>query len=161
MAVVRLKLLLWGALACSLALLAGCGEDIDDIREQGELIILTRNAPTTYYEGREGLEGPEYELAAAFAAHMGVEPKFVVLDTVAEILEAISEGRGHVAAAGLTITEEREKSFEFGPPYKEIRQGTRLPYRRPPSQDGGRSRGRAHRGHCQEQLSGNPGAVVP
>jgi len=109
-------------LACSIAVLAGCGEDIDDIREQGELIVLTRNAPTTYYEGREGLEGPEYELAAAFAAHIGVEPKFVILDTVAEILEAISEGHGHVAAAGLTVTEEREKSFEFGPPYKKIRQ---------------------------------------
>ena len=122
MAAVRLKLLRGVALACCLAALAGCGDDLDDIREQGELVVLTRNAPTTYYEGREGLEGPEYEMAVAFAQHLGVKPSFVVLDTVAEILEAVSVGRGHVAAAGLTVTEEREKTFRFGPPYKEIRQ---------------------------------------
>lgn len=122
MAAIRLSPLRAVAFACSLALLAGCGEDIDDIRDQGELIILTLNGATTYYEGREGLEGPEYDMAAAFAAHLGVEPKFVVLDTVAEILEAMSDERGHVAAAGLTVTEDRQKTFRFGPPYMEIRQ---------------------------------------
>ncbi len=125
MAVIRRKPLRAAALACCVAVLAGCDDgldDIDDIRAQGELIVLTRNAGTTYYEGRDGWEGPEYELAAAFAEHLGVEPTFVVLDTVAEILDAVSEGRGHIAAAGLTITEERAKTFRFGPPYKEIRQ---------------------------------------
>lgn len=122
MSVVAPNLLRAAALACSVAVLGGCDDDIDDIREQGALIFLTRNAATTYYEGRDGLEGPEYDMASAFAAHLGVEPKFLVLDTVAEILEAVSDGRGHVAAAGLTITEEREKSFHFGPPYTEVRQ---------------------------------------
>jgi membrane-bound lytic murein transglycosylase F len=118
----RPKLLREVALACSLAALAGCDDDIDAIRAQGELIVLTRNAPTTYYEGREGLEGPEQEMAAAFAAHLGVKPRFLVLDTVAEILDAVSGGEGHVAAAGLTVTEQRQRTFHFGPPYKEIRQ---------------------------------------
>ncbi len=122
MSAVGPKLLRAAALACCVAVLGGCDDDIDDIREQGALIFLTRNAATTYYEGRDGLEGPEYDMAVAFAAHLGVEPKFLVLDTVAEILEAVSDGRGHVAAAGLTITEERGKAFRFGPPYKEVRQ---------------------------------------
>lgn len=110
------------AVTWCLAVLAGCGEDMDDIRESGELIVLTRNAPTTYYEGRDELEGPEYEMAKAFAEHLGVTPRFIVLDTVTEILEALSEGRGHIAAAGLTMTEKRDNHFHFGPPYKEIHQ---------------------------------------
>lgn len=122
MATVRPKLLREVALACSLAALAGCDDDIESIVDQGELVVLTRNAATTYYEGREGLEGPEYEMAVAVAADLGVKPRFLVLDTVAEILDAVSGGQGHVAAAGLTVTEEREKTFHFGPPYKEIRQ---------------------------------------
>ena len=44
-----------------------------DIEESGKLIIITRNAPTTYYKDRDGLmAGVEYEMATSFAAWLGV-----------------------------------------------------------------------------------------
>lgn len=92
------------------------------IAERGEIVVLTRNAPTTYYEGPHGLKGYEYELATAFARSLGVDARFVVLNSVAEILQDLEEGRGDFAAAGLTRTEARAKRFLFGPPYHTIRQ---------------------------------------
>ncbi len=87
----------------------------------GELIILTRNAPTTYYEGRdETSEGFEHDLATAFAQHLGLKPRFVVLDSTAAILQAIEANQGHIAAAGLTRTAEREARYQFGPSYLDV-----------------------------------------
>lgn len=95
---------------------------LDAIRRQGELVILTRNAPTIYYEGREGLEGPEHDLATSFAEFLGVKPRFKVYYSVAEILAGVRAEEGHLAAAALTRTEQRERKFIFGPDYQTVRQ---------------------------------------
>ena len=92
------------------------------LMEGGKLKILTRNAPTTYYQGREELEGIEYELAKSFAGSMGLEPEFIIKDTTSEILEAIAANEGHIAAAGLSRTPEREAWLHFGPSYQRVRQ---------------------------------------
>jgi len=103
------------------------------LREGGELVILTRNAPTTYYEGRDGITGFEYELATAFAESLGLTPRFEILETTADIFAAIEAGEGHIAAAGLTRTPTRQARFQFGPPYLKVAQkvvcgrGIRLP----------------------------------
>ncbi len=124
----------WAALATAVcflaAITAGCGRNektheltaIERIQRSGKLVVLTRNAPTTYYQGKEELEGFEYELAASFAGYLGVTPEFKTLDTTSEILEAISAGQGHIAAAGLTRTTEREAYYIFGPDYQSVRQ---------------------------------------
>ncbi len=95
---------------------------VQQIKDSGYLVILTRNAPTTYYQGREETEGFEYELASAFAAYLGVKPVFRTMDSTADILEAIEAGEGHIAAAGLTRTPEREARYIFGPDYQMVRQ---------------------------------------
>lgn len=95
---------------------------LEAIRKQGTLIVLTRNAPTTYYEGRHGLEGLEYDMATAFAKHLGVEPKFKVMDTVADILAGLTRGEGDIAAAGLTRTPGRELAYLAGPTYQIVEQ---------------------------------------
>ncbi len=56
------------------------------IRSNGKLIVLTRNAPTTYYEGADGPRGFEFDLVSAFADHLGVKIELKVLDSIAEIL---------------------------------------------------------------------------
>ena len=95
---------------------------IDKIRERGELVVLTRNAPTTYYEERDGLAGIEYEMAVDFANYLGVQPRFEVLDSVSAIFDALREGKGDMAAAGLTRTAERNRSYRFGPSYQKVEQ---------------------------------------
>ncbi|RAP57714.1 membrane-bound lytic murein transglycosylase MltF [Oleiagrimonas sp. MCCC 1A03011] len=110
-----------------LALLcAGCGPTpgrLSDIRERGTLIVLTRNAPTTYYIGRNDRpQGTEYELVKDFAHSLGVKPKFVFKNSIAELLKALDDGEGDMIAAGLTRTPLRHRRFEFGPDYQQVTQ---------------------------------------
>ena len=106
---------------------------LDLIQEEGELVVLTRNSPTTYYEGPEGFAGLEYELVQLFAEELGVKARFIVPDSFAEILPRISRKEAHLAAAGLTVTRSRESMVRFGSSYQEITQqliylrGTRRP----------------------------------
>ena len=108
--------------------------DPNAIREAGELIVLTRNAPTTWYYDRDGEPaGLEYDLATAFAAHLGVPVRFEFRDSIGSILEALARGEAHFAAAGLTGTDGRQEHFLLGPPYQAVQQqvvcrrGVRLP----------------------------------
>ncbi len=101
----------------------GYGHVLDGIRARGIIVVLTRNAPTTFYFDQRGERaGYEYDLVEDFAATLGVETHYVVLDTVTDILEAMRAGEGDIAAAGLTRTEEREALYRFGPAYKDVRQ---------------------------------------
>jgi membrane-bound lytic murein transglycosylase F len=66
--------------------------------------------------------GFEHDLITAFAASLGVDVEFKMLPSVAAILEAIGRGEGHITAAGLTRTPQREKTFLFGPDYHTVQQ---------------------------------------
>jgi membrane-bound lytic murein transglycosylase F len=99
------------------------GRSLEEIKKSGKLRVVTRNAPTTYYIDRTGKQaGPEYDLISAFAASISVEPEFIVKQTIDEILKSFENGEADIAAAGLTITEERRKRYLFAPPYQEITQ---------------------------------------
>lgn len=88
-----------------------------------DLKVLTRNAPTTLYEGRDGPAGPEYDLIMSFANYHQRTVEFVVKSSIQEILEAVNNGEADIAAAGLTRTEEREsRGIKFGPDYFEVQQ---------------------------------------
>ncbi len=94
---------------------------LEAIKASGRLVVLTRNAPTTWYIGRDDEPaGPEHDLAESFAAWLGVETEYAIEDTVGDILEAINRGEADLAAAGLTITRDRRRWFRFGPPYQEV-----------------------------------------
>lgn len=97
--------------------------DLEAIRASGELVVLTRNAPTTWYVDRDGEPaGPEHDLVESFAGQLGVEVRWALVPTVADALAGIKAGEGDLAAAGLTITEERRQDFRFGPAYQQVTQ---------------------------------------
>ncbi|HSS63009.1 MAG TPA: membrane-bound lytic murein transglycosylase MltF [Gammaproteobacteria bacterium] len=98
------------------------GGTLEEIRRTGELVVLTRYGSTTFYESRDGLDGYEYALTQEFAESLGVKVRYEILDSIPEVLEAIASGRGHLAAAALTRTEEREQAHVFGPDYKTVQQ---------------------------------------
>ncbi len=106
----------------SVLLLSGCIQKtrLEKIKERGELRVVTLNSPTTYYEYRDEPAGFEYELVCAFAKHLGVKPLFIIKDTISQVLEAIESGEADIAAAGLTLTPERQKRFLFSRPYYEV-----------------------------------------
>jgi len=95
---------------------------LERIQSSGKLRVLTRNAGTTYYEGPHGPDGLEYQLLRRFAKRLGVKLVISVPDNLNDIMEQISTGDADIAAAGLTVTKEREKQVRFSPPYQTINQ---------------------------------------
>jgi len=93
---------------------------LEQVKHEGVLRVLTREDPTTYYEGPNGYTGLEYDLINLFAKHLGVKAHFVIPDTFDNILQQISQGKADIAAAGLTVTEQRQKTIRFAPSYQTI-----------------------------------------
>jgi membrane-bound lytic murein transglycosylase F len=102
---------------------------IDQIKTLGELRVVTRTAPLVFYRGPdEAPQGPEYELAQRFADQLGVRLKIMPMRTYAEIYNALTTGRAHLAAAGLKVPGEDIPGIEFGPAYQIVHE--HLIYRR-------------------------------
>jgi len=93
---------------------------LDFVRFRGTLKVLTRIDPTTYYKDTEGFTGLEYDLVTLFAKRLGVKVKFIVPDTFEDLLNQIAAGKADIAAASLTITEQRRKHMRFTMPYHQI-----------------------------------------
>ena len=92
------------------------------IQTSGKLTVITFNGPTTYFEGNQGPSGFEYELTSAFAEHLDVELDIRVADQFDMIMPAIQAAHVDMAAAGLSITDERKKQVAFSSPYQTIKQ---------------------------------------
>jgi membrane-bound lytic murein transglycosylase F len=105
------------------------------IREGGELILITRNTPTTYYLDKGKPAGFEYDLAKAFADFVGVQLRVELAPSFKDIFTTIKARNAHIAGANLTVTPQRLEQFAFSPPYLEtesafiyrIKQGRQAP----------------------------------
>jgi len=118
-------------LSLAFTLLIACNDaqpHLEEIRESGELRVLTRYSPTTYYVKAEELAGFEYELAQRFAEYLNVHLKIIVPENLGSMLDLIINGKADIAAAGLTVTPARQDTIRFGPTYQEVTQ--QLVYRR-------------------------------
>jgi len=106
---------------------------LDRVQDGAVLKVLTRNSATTYYEGPHGPAGLEYDLVAGFAEYLGVKLKLETPETLSQVLGKIQAGKADMAAAGLTVTDERKVRLNFGTSYQQItpqlvyRVGTRPP----------------------------------
>jgi membrane-bound lytic murein transglycosylase F len=94
---------------------------LEQVQSQGKLVVLSRNGPATYYEDANGYTGPEYVLASAFAKHLGVKLEVVEEENLSRLIDVVGE-KGHLAAAGLTITPKRQRSVVFSKPYMKVTQ---------------------------------------
>ncbi|MGX5173546.1 membrane-bound lytic murein transglycosylase MltF [Aliikangiella sp. IMCC44653] len=130
---------------------------LDKIKQRGKILVVTRNSPTTYYESATGFAGIEYELVEQFAQKLNVKVEWVINDNLKEIVELVDQGKVDFAAAGLTVTPEREKNLQFAPAYQQItsklvfKQGNKWP--RNVSQLDGELRVLAHSSFAQELLN--------
>lgn len=75
---------------------------LETIRERELLSVHTRNTPTTFYEGREGPTGFEYELMRRFAGRLGVSLTLRADHHIESALAAVRE-QGDMAAAALPL----------------------------------------------------------
>jgi membrane-bound lytic murein transglycosylase F len=96
---------------------------LQQIKESGKLVVLTRNAPTSLFIDRDGNQsGPEYDLVESFATSLDVEVEYVIRNSIKEIIDGVENAQGDLAAAGLTITDQRQELFLFGPAYQDVTQ---------------------------------------
>lgn len=65
--------------------------------------VFTRNTPTTYYEGRHGPTGFEYDLVRRFADSLGVSLSVDTVGNIGDVLGAVRDGRADLGAATLTL----------------------------------------------------------
>lgn len=96
---------------------------LQQIQARGELRVVTRHSPTTYYENSRGEGvGLEYDLVRAFAEELGVTPKFIIANSTEEVLRMVASREVDFAAAGLTIHSDYSAPVRFSTSYQSINQ---------------------------------------
>lgn len=105
-----------------LPLLAGCEQQdsLAQIRARGELVVVSRNSPTTYYLDKNGATGFEYALAAMLAEALQVELRMETTYNLQDIFSKLRRHDANIAAAGLTLTEERAAVYPHSIPYSKL-----------------------------------------
>jgi membrane-bound lytic murein transglycosylase F len=93
---------------------------LDQVLELGELRVVTRDTPTSYFVGPEGPAGPEFDLVQGFANALGVDLVIETVDSVSEIVPHLARGQSHMAAAGLSMTASRREFLNFGHAYNSV-----------------------------------------
>ncbi|WP_376770986.1 membrane-bound lytic murein transglycosylase MltF [Marinobacter arenosus] len=83
---------------------AGCSRPstLQEVLAEDVLHVITREAPSIYYEGRDGATGYDYELAKLFAEELGVELRVRVANDNTEVLSVLSRNFAHIGLAGLS-----------------------------------------------------------
>jgi len=103
-------------------------DTLEEVLESGQLRVVTRVGPTTYYRGPFGNEGPEYELVEGFRDFLErkynrpLQIDYQLADGLHGLFSQLNTGNAHIAAAGLTITPDRERYVRFGPDYQQVSQ---------------------------------------
>ena len=106
------------ALAFAFLPAAAMAQSLEEIRERGTLLIgLEGTYPPFNYQDASGeLVGFEVDLANALAEKLGVEPEFQPTKWDG-LLAALQSSRLDVVINQVTVTEERQQTFDFTDPY--------------------------------------------
>lgn len=95
---------------------------LEQIQAQGELHVVTRHSPTTYFLHADGTpRGVEYELVHWFAQELGVKLKLTVVDDITQVLPLVVEGKVHFAAAGLAVNTQHQTTIHYAARYQTLR----------------------------------------
>ena len=107
------------ALTLSLSLLLGCLEssELTPVEAGQELVVVTRNTPTTYFFDGDRASGFDYSLVKRFAQQHGMTLRIKVAFSLPELFDMLEQGEAHIAAAGLSKSLERDTRFHASLPY--------------------------------------------
>ena len=78
------------------------GFSLEDIQENGELIMLTVNGPTTYYDYHNHGMGLQYLLCEKFAQQIGVSLRMEECKDTTEMIQKLTKGEGDIIAVPLS-----------------------------------------------------------
>ena len=91
--------------------------DLSDIQKKGELIILTENSSTSYFNYRGKIMGFEYEILKDFASSLNLKLKVKVVNDSKKFNQMLNEKKGDIIACNYTITKNRSNILSFSKPY--------------------------------------------
>ena len=95
-------------------------EIFQQVLDRGELNIGFRLGPLIYYERDDLAGGLDYYLLKSFADSYGLQLRHRVVDEIPQMLAEVQRGEIDIAAANLTITEQRKRNINFSLPYLEV-----------------------------------------
>jgi membrane-bound lytic murein transglycosylase F len=90
------------------------------ILDEGVLKVGSIYGRTTYYYGATSAEGFEYELAKGFADYLGVKLEVYPYYDFGEVVGQLDGNQIDLIAASITMTEQRQKRYKFGPAYQNL-----------------------------------------
>jgi len=97
-------------------------DDLDGIRQRGELRVLAERGPASYFVHGGEERGFEYELMKRFADRAGLDLKFVVPPARSDLVPWLLQGKGDVIASGFAVTPTRAGEVAFTRPYVNAQQ---------------------------------------
>lgn len=111
------------AALCFFSLLGGCRNrehthsaevyDLTQIKDSGELVVLTLYSSTSYFIYRGQEMGFQYELSEQFAKSLGVKLRVKAARTVPELTRMLLAGEGDLIAYNLPITKAGRDSLLY------------------------------------------------
>ena len=122
-----LKKLFLGAMAFLVAVtLVACGskKDADEsIKENKKLVVaVSPDYPPfefkTLVDGKDQVVGSDIKLAQAIANELGVKLEVTTM-SFDNVLSSLQSGKADLAISGISVTDERKKTFDFSDPYYE------------------------------------------
>ena len=121
----KMKKLFLGAMALlATVTLVACGSKKDaylSIKENKKLVVAVSPdyAPfefKTLVDGKDQVVGSDIKLAQAIADELGVK---LEVTTMSFVLSSLQSGKADLAISGISVTDERKKTFDFSYPYYE------------------------------------------
>lgn len=89
------------------------GTDLTQIKERGELVVLTMNRATSYFIYRGEEMGFQYELAQQFARSQGLKLKIKTARNMQDMLNRLRRGEGDIIAYNVPYTKENKDSLLY------------------------------------------------
>lgn len=87
--------------------------DLQQIKDSGELVVLTLYSSTSYFNYRGQDMGFQYELSEQFAKSLDVKLKVKVARNVKDLIRKLEAGEGDLIAYTLPVTEEWKDSLLY------------------------------------------------
>lgn len=89
------------------------GYDLPQMRDSGELVVLTMNTSTSYFIYRGQEMGYQYELIQQFAENIGMKFRIETARSVNDLVNRLLDGEGDIIAYNLPVTKEWKDSLIY------------------------------------------------
>lgn len=87
--------------------------DFEQIKQKGELTIITLNSSTSYFIYKDEPMGYDYDLAKDFCSYYGLKLNVKVAENSTRLIEMLENGEGDVIASPISIQHELRDSILY------------------------------------------------